>query len=117
MCLVVGEVFAGSGGQNTYTCHLHVATWLPYKMVARFRGRASQQRESQVGEIFIVFYDVTWRSQKVLPVAFCSSQKSQNSAGFQGSRKMPLVGGEVTSLWSFIRKSSVPQLLYMQLFE
>lgn len=117
MCLVTGEVLVGSDGQNTQICHLHVPVCLPYKIVARVQVLASQDRESQVEEIYIAFYDLTWRSERVLSVAFCSSRKLQNSASFLGSRKTPLVDGEMTLLWPFVQKSSVPQLIYVQLFE
>lgn len=38
ICLVIGEVSIGSDGQDTFMCHLHVAVWLSYKVVARLQG-------------------------------------------------------------------------------
>lgn len=58
------------------------------------KDEAPEGEEAREGEeIFIAFYDLTLRSQRVTSAAFCSPRKSRTSASFRAGRKTPLVGG------------------------
>lgn len=85
-CLLTAEAFVGSDGQNLHVDLLHVASWPPDKTEA-----GSQDGHVGTGslleEIFVAFYELTWRSQGVPSAAFCSSRKSQNSGQFCGELK------------------------------
>lgn len=82
-------------GQMTRTPPCVTSMWLvDFLQDGGWLPKTTLPGESEQGEkYFIAFYDLSWRSQRVISVAFCSSRKSWTSASFRGSRRTPLVDG------------------------